>query len=98
MGRSPGTVECVPEEAAVEYVVVRHAPVRDDPDVCWVAIARWKYPDGSIQWCLEYWNAQGEADRDAAVPDEPSAVELAQREFGITLCRLAAWTSTVAPT
>jgi hypothetical protein len=74
----------VADEAAVDYVVVRHAPVRDDPDVCWVAIARWKHSDGSRQWCLEYWDAQGEADHDAEVPDETSAVELAQREFDIS--------------
>jgi hypothetical protein len=32
---------------------------------------------------LEYWDGQGEADRDAEVSDEEAAVDLAQREFGI---------------
>ena len=36
-----------------------------------------------MQWCLEYWDGQGEADRDAEVADEEAAVDIAKREFGI---------------
>ena len=71
------------EEAEAEYLVTRHAPVKGDSDVCWVAVARWRFSDGSTQWCLEYWEDRGEAGRDADVPDEASAVQRAREQFGV---------------
>ena len=67
----------------IDYRVTRHAPVRGDDDVLWVSIARWMHQDGSIQWCLEYWDDVGEADHDLEVSDEEAAVAQAFEEFGI---------------
>ena len=67
----------------IDYVVTRHAPVIGHPDLCWVAVARWTFPDGSIQWCLEQWEDRGEGDSDIDLPDEASAIERAHKQFGI---------------
>ncbi|MEA2274632.1 MAG: hypothetical protein QOI98_3340 [Solirubrobacteraceae bacterium] len=72
------------EDQDSQYEVTRHAPVRGQPDVCWVAVARWTRQDGTTQWCVEHWEDRGEADRDIDVADEASGVALAERQFGIT--------------
>lgn len=71
-------------EAGSNYLVTRHAAVRDDDDVCWVAVARWLHADGSTGWCLEYWDDVGEADHDVTVANEAAAVAKANAEFSIT--------------
>jgi hypothetical protein len=69
--------------ADVEYTPLRHARVQTDPDVVWVVIARWTFPDGRTEWALEYWDERNEADYDAVFEDEFGAMALAEREFGI---------------
>ena len=54
-----------------------------NPDVAWVVIARWTYPNGKTEWALEYWDERNEADEDAFFEDESGARALAAREFGI---------------
>lgn len=67
-----------------QYEVVRHAKVRNDPEVAWVSIARWTFPNGRTEWALEYWDAaHDDADHDAIFEDEASAKAAAAREFGI---------------
>jgi hypothetical protein len=73
----------VTERAEYTYVVTRHAPVWDVPGICWVAVACRMHGDGTIEWCLEYWDDRGEADVDDETPDEQSAVDRAAQEFGI---------------
>jgi hypothetical protein len=63
-------------------LVTRHAPVKGDDNVLWLAIARWIHADGSTQWCLEYWDDHGEADHDLDVEDEAAAIRHAEEEFG----------------
>lgn len=72
------------EDGGSRYLVTKHAPVSGDDDVLWVAVARWTHPDGTTEWCLEYWDDRGEADYDRTVPDEAAAVAHANREFGLS--------------
>jgi hypothetical protein len=57
-------------------------PVVGHPDVCWVAVACWQHHDGTTEWCLEYWDDQGEAGVDDKVSDEASAMAIAELRFG----------------
>jgi len=68
---------------APEYTAIRHARVADDSHVLWLAIGRWDYADGTTEWTLEYWDAQGEAGDDTTVADEETARALAAQKFGI---------------
>jgi hypothetical protein len=79
----PATFRVIPDESDINYVVTWHAPVRGDETVLWVSIARWLHADGSIEWCLEYWDDVGEADHDLEVADEAAAMRHARKEFGI---------------
>lgn len=74
----------MPLDDGSSYFVTRHAPVRGDDDVLWVAVARWLHADGSTEWCLEYWDDRGEADFDRTVTDEDAAVARANNEFNLT--------------
>jgi hypothetical protein len=67
------------------YETVWHARVPgDDPDLVWVAIGRWTTTNGAVTWCLELWDAQGEAGPDLPVESEDAARELAEQRFGMT--------------
>ena len=68
-------------DALPQYTVKRHARVEGDPDVVWVAVARWDHPDGSVEWCVEYWDEQGEADHDKRFATEAEADAQAVKEF-----------------
>jgi hypothetical protein len=60
-----------------QYECVRHARVTGDPDVEWIAIGVWSFPDGTKEWTLEYWDAKGTAADDSVVPNEKAAKALA---------------------
>jgi hypothetical protein len=66
-----------------QYECVRHARVTGDPDVEWVAIGVWSFPDGTTEWTLEYWDANGAAADDSVLPSEQAAKALAAETFGI---------------
>jgi hypothetical protein len=67
-----------------EYTAVAHARVPgDNRDLVWVAIGRWAHPDGSVAWCLEYWDAQGGAADDTEVVNADSAKTLALERLGV---------------
>jgi hypothetical protein len=67
-------------DSVSEYTVLRHARVKD-PEVVWVAIARWDYEDGTTEWTLEYWDEQGEAGEDQTFGTQVEAEAQAMREF-----------------
>lgn len=68
-------------EHVSEYTVLRHARV-EDPEVTWVAIARWNHKDGT-EWCVEYWEERGEAGPDRSFKTEAEADAHATKEFGV---------------
>ena len=63
-----------------DYTPLRHAEVDDDPDVKWVALARWDFSD-SVEWTVEYWDDRGEAGSDRSFGSEAGAGSHAMREF-----------------
>jgi hypothetical protein len=67
------------------YTSVAHARVPgEDPDLVWLAIGRWTYPDdGNTEWFLELWEAQGDAGDDIAVEDAESAKALTLERYGV---------------
>jgi hypothetical protein len=76
------------DRSAIEYRLVRHARVRDEPvpaeDVARVVVAYWRYPGGVEEWCVEYWDRDThEIDFDTSHPSEAEAVARAEQEFGV---------------
>jgi hypothetical protein len=65
-----------------DYAALRHAPVKDDPEVVWVAIGHWTFTNHE-EWCVEYWDAQGEADRDRCFATEAEALAHASGQFDL---------------
>jgi hypothetical protein len=65
----------------MDYTALRHARV-EGPDVAWVAIGHWVWEEGP-EWCVEYWDAQGEVTEDKCFGTEAEAQACAEREFPI---------------
>lgn len=68
-----------------DYATACHARAQGgDPDVVWVVVARWsELADGSSDWYLEQWDAQGEAGEDIPATSEDAAKAIAHERFGV---------------
>lgn len=69
-------------ESRADYTPLRHAAV-ELPDAEFVAIGRWDF-NSSTEWCVELWDAQGEADRDACFSSEAEAESYAVETYGVS--------------
>jgi hypothetical protein len=66
---------------------LRHARVRDEPapamEIVWVVATHRRYPIGAEDWCVEYWDGDGNAEAPETFhASEVEATRHAEREFG----------------